>query len=190
MSVPPGRCGTNCYRLPTRVLSGVPARISIEVARRGKSPAAVAFRLPSRLPARGEELFRAVSRTMGTLRTVRIDQSLATGSVVLRIRYAMRAPDRVRFRTSTGEKTVLSGHRRWDWRGGRWVRGPFPGVKVPTYFWEGASSARLLGRTTVGGVPVRVLAVFRPSEVPAWLRLFVAADGHLVEAEMLARRTS
>lgn len=183
----PTTCGMGCFRIAERVLSGSPVGISVEVVRPGEPTAAVAFRLPSRLPASGSELFRAASRTMGALRTVRLQQSLSSGTLVFRSRYAMRAPDRVRFQTATGQKSILIGRRRWDWQEGRWVRSPFPGVRAPTYPWEGATSARLLGRAKVGGEPVRVLALFRTdSQLQVWFRLFVAADARVLRAEMLA----
>ncbi|MGH3134596.1 MAG: hypothetical protein ACRDNY_12810, partial [Gaiellaceae bacterium] len=155
--------------------------------RTGAPGVTLRLRLPARLPPDGSALLRNADRRMRALRSVQYAESLTAGlGSSVRTRYAMQAPDRLSFRTSQGQRTILIGDRRWDLEGTRWVESPIPAVRVPSYVWEGSRNARLLGRTRVAGIPVSVLAAFDRS-IPAWFRIFVARDGRVVEAEMLSQ---
>jgi hypothetical protein len=181
-------CGRSCFRLNMPVLTGSAVQLNLELTRRARLPALVTFRLPARLPESGRAVLRRLEAFMGSLSTVRVDETLTNGlDVTIRTRYVLSAPDRIRFETSRGQRTILIGKRRWDWERGRWVESPFPGAEAPVYAWQGASRARLLGRATVRGQPVKILAVLLPDETfPAWFRLFVTNGGRVLKASMLA----
>lgn len=181
-------CGPGCARIEAPVLTGSPLSLVITIARPEKPAARVTFDFPARLPPSGQELMRSVGEAMGSLRAVRVDETLTSGTgFTLRTRYELEAPDRIRFETSQGQRTVLIGRRRWDWEDGHWVASPFPGVSALSYLWDEATHARLLGKSTLTGGPVSVLSLFRADpSFPAWFQLFVAPDGRVLEAEMLA----
>ena len=168
-------------------MTGTPLLLSLRFRRLGAPSVDLRFRFPGRLPPAGAALLAKADRRMRALRSVQYDESLTSGlSSGIRTHYAMQAPDRIRFRTSEGQSTILIGKRRWDREGTkRWVESPFPGVQAPTYVWEGARNARLLGRTRLDGAPVHVLAAFSNASIPAWFRIFATGDGRVLEAEML-----
>lgn len=192
--VTPSSCGAGCFRLRIRALSGARLPLAITIVRPGRKVVRVRFLLPARLPPSGQALFRSVERVMGGLRTLRIREVVASGvGVPLRSRYEIRAPDRLRLRNSIGQAIVLIGGRRWQLDGRRWTSSRDVSQLQPSYPWRGATHARLLGKARVGGVPVRVLALYKaplpfgPVQVPVWFRLLVAADGRVLEMEMLSR---
>lgn len=190
---PLSRCGSSCIRIGTRVLDGSRVRISVEIDRAGAEPARARFTLPPRLPARGDALLRAVTRRMARVRTYRADQELADGYGRVRARYLYAAPNRVRIEGPFGPSVIVIGTRRWDRIGASWRASRDPGLPVPSYVWQGAASARILGRSRIGRRPVTILALYRPPSPlfpdgsPVWFRLAVAADGRVLQAEMLAR---
>jgi len=180
-------CGAGCFQVAGPVLDGSATAIAVEVERPGKPVAAVSFRLPRELPADAETLLAKVERTMGALTTLRMSETLTSGlGPVVRTEYRLEAPDRIGFETSGGQRTIIVGKRRWDREGDRWLESPFPGSPVPTYVWDGAKQARLLGSTTLRGTPVQILALYDPNLGPAWFRLLVAPNGRVLEARMLA----
>lgn len=169
------------------MLEGRAHSLTLIVGRSG-SNARLHFRFPPRLPPSAERLLVAATRRMASLRSVQMDERLTGGFRVVRTRYLMRAPDRLRFQTSGGQRAILIGDKRWDLEGGRWVESPFPGVRAPSYAWEGARNARLIGRKTIGGVATRVVAAFSPGDgFPAWFRLYIGPDNRVVAADMLAQ---
>ena len=167
-------CGYGCFAIaaarPRQIAVGVPERVR--------------FDLPATPPASATELFARVSRTMEGLRTYRFDEWLTAGvGRGTRATFEVQAPDRMRFRTAAGSRSVVVGRSRWDHRGGRWQRTPFPGVELPSYMWDGATAARVLPGP--GGNSASV-AVFDREPVPAWFKLTIDDQGHVVDAEMLA----
>ncbi len=180
----PGSCGEGCFSLVQPVLDGTPRKLLVEVARDGKPARKVGFLLPSRLQS-GAALLRKVDRTMGALRTLLAEETTATATSVLRAEFEFVTPDRMRVVASDGGKTILIGKRRWDWLAGRWVAGATARLRMPAYPWRSAGQPKLLGKDVVGGVPVKVLGLYSPKLGPTWFRLFVAADGRVVQEEML-----
>lgn len=179
-------CGNGCFRISVRPMTGTPLVLSLQFQRTGAASVTLTFRLPARLPPDGAATLGRVTRRMRALRSVQYDESLTGGlGSSVRTHYAMQAPDRLSFRTSQGQRTILIGTRRWDLEGGRWVESPIPAVRAPTYAWEGSRNARLIGRTRVAGTSVSVVSAFARS-IPAWFRIFVRSDGRVIEAEMLA----
>jgi len=178
-------CGPGCFRLPDRVLGGIPVRLSVAVERPGKPVRRVSFALPGRLPPRADALWREVEQAMGALRSVRIQEVLTAGAGALRSRWVLRAPDRLSVVSSDGGKSILIGRRRWDWLDGRWVFRTYPRTRLPAFVWTGAGNPRLLGQSRVGGEPVKVLSLYNAKQ-SWWFRLWVTRDGRVLKAEMLA----
>ncbi len=175
-------CGAHCYRFRLHVLAGKPERLDVSV--HGRS---VVFPLPARLPRAATGLYRTAANVMARLRSVRVDETLDTGTNAIRARFALQAPDRMRYVTSDGNHAVVIGTTRWDLLDGRWHRSDYQRIPQPSYMWEGARFARVVGSTRLGGAPVRVLAAFRPDrDYPAWFRLYVTADRRIVRSEMVA----
>ena len=183
--VVPSSCGTGCFRIEHAALAGKPTALSVEVVQHGAPAATAAFSLPAEPPPPGDELLAAVEETMGSLRSLQIEQSLSAHTGTFRTSFVFQAPDRARFEASDGSASVLIGKRRWDLRDGGWLPAEFPGVQVPTYFWGGATHPRVLGETTVAGEPGQILSLFSAAGGPWWFRLVVAEDGRVLEAEML-----
>jgi hypothetical protein len=100
--------------------------------------------------------------------------------------FEVRAPNRLAFRTGDGFRTIIIGRNRWDFRNGRWERSTFPGLRVPTYMWDGARNARLLGSTRYQGGLIRILSVYDDHPISAWLRLVVDQQDRVLDARMIA----
>jgi hypothetical protein len=175
-------CGWACSRLGVSALDGRPHAVIVEVRPR----AMLRFELPAALPPSGAALFSQVEQTMRSLRSYRYRERLSSGVGGVTTTFEARAPDRLRFRTGTGFRSVIVGRSRWDYRAGRWERTSFSGLRTSSFMWDGARNARLLGESRVEGRPVQVLSVFDLDPVPAWFRLLVASGGRVLEAEMLS----
>jgi hypothetical protein len=172
--VEPQPCGYGCFALA----APEPRRIAVGV------PALVRFDLPATLPRSGTQIFARVTRTMERLRTYRFNELLTAGvGRGTSATFAVQAPNRMRFRTAAGSRSVVVGRSRWDRRAGRWQRTPFPGVELPSFMWDGAGHARVLPGP--GGNSTS-LAVFDREPVPAWFKLTIDDENHVVDAEMLA----
>jgi hypothetical protein len=161
------------------VLAGAQARVSVQVG-----VSSVSFDLPARLPPSGKaELARAL-RTMTSLRSYHFTETLSSGRGGLVTQFDVQSPDRLRFRTATGFRSVIIGRTRWDFRSGRWEPTQFPGLAVKdVLMWHSAKTARILERGPNGQT---VLTAFSLQPVPAWFRLLVAPSGRVVSAEMSA----
>jgi hypothetical protein len=172
-------CGTGCSRVPASVLKGQPSRVTVTA---GSAP--VSFQLPGSLPASGESAFDQAKRTMGGLRSYRFTERLTSGGPVVFTRLAVQAPDRLSLRTNNGFRSVIIGHKRWDYQDGRWQEGPFPGLNArEVLMWYDAKNPRLVRRLANGNVE---LAAYGLKPVPAWFRLTVEPSGRVAEAEMTA----
>jgi hypothetical protein len=173
-------CGRACSRLGVDAFNGM-RRITVN------TPERFEFLLPKALPASGTGLFGKVQREMGSLRAHRYTETLTSGvGGGLRSRFDVRAPNRLALRTADGFRSIIIGRNRWDFRNGRWERSAFPGLRVPTYMWDGARNPRLLGQTRFRGRLVQILSVYDREPVPAWFRLLVDARGRVLDARMIA----
>jgi hypothetical protein len=171
-------CGRACSEVPVSVLNGRPRILTV---RAGSS--SVSFGLPARLPPSGTAIFDRARRTMDSLDSFRFVERLSSGGGALRAQIDVQSPNRLRLRTSTGFGSVIIGRTRWDYRDGRWERGPFPGLEVrDVLMWHQAKSPRILRRVGGGWE----LAAFGLKPVPAWFRLTVEPSGRVAEAEMTA----
>jgi hypothetical protein len=177
-------CGRACSRLDVPVFSdkrGGARRIMVN------APERFEFLLPKVLPASGAGLFAKVQREMGALRANRYTEELTSGvGGGVRSTFDVRAPNRLAFRTADGFRSIVIGRKRWDFRNGRWERSSFPGLRVPTYMWDGARNARLLGKTRLRGRPVQILSVYDREPIPAWFRLLVDPQARVLDARMIA----
>jgi hypothetical protein len=175
--VEPASCGRACWLLDVRA----PRTLVVNV------PAPLRFALPARALPSATALFRRVTRTMNRMRSLRYVEQLTSGvGRGQTSTFEVRAPNRMRFQSAGDFRSIIIGRARWDFTDGRWQRSPFPGLRVPSYMWEGARNARVLGRTTYRGREVEVLSVYDRRPLPAWFRLLVDADDRVVDAEMLA----
>jgi hypothetical protein len=180
-------CGERCLRFPLRVLAGKPTVLEVDVARAGKGTVRVPVGLPARMPARAEGSFRSARARMLRLRSLGMAETLGTGlSKPVVSRWWFQAPDRMRYAVAGGSRAVVVGTRRWDFFRRRWVRSSTSRLRIPAFPWEGARGARLLGRTRLGGTPVRVLAAWIPGrDFPTWFLLYVTRDDRVLRSRML-----
>jgi hypothetical protein len=177
--VPTESCGTGCSRAQAVVLQGRPSRVTVSA---GSAP--VSFQLPASLPASGQSAFDLARRTMAALRSYRFTERLTSGGPVVFTRLAVQAPDRLSLRTNSGFRSVIIGGKRWDYQGGRWQEGPFPGLNVrDVLMWYEARNPRVVRRLPNGDVQ---LTAYGLKPVPAWFRLTVEPSGRVAEAEMTA----
>ncbi len=172
-------CGSGCSRIQAAVLEGTPKRLTASV---GSST--LSFDLPGRLPPSGAALFARAQRTMDALRSFRFSERLSSGRDGITTAFDVQAPNRLRLRTVNGFRSVIIGRHRWDYHGGRWESGPFPGLTLPQLLmWNRAKHARIVGRRSNGVIE---LAAFGLQPVSAWFRIAVAPTGRVVEAEMIS----
>jgi hypothetical protein len=172
-------CGTGCTRVQAGVLQGRPTQITVSV---GSTP--VSFQLPGSLPASGQAAFDRAKSTMGALRSYRFTERLTSGGDTVFTRLAVQAPDRLSLQTNGGFRSVIIGHKRWDYSDGRWQEAPFPGLNArEVLMWHDAKNPRVVRRLPNGDVQ---LAAYGLKPVPAWFRLTVAPSGRVSEAEMTA----
>jgi hypothetical protein len=169
-------CGTGCRRF---TLTGNPSRLDIALRERGR-------RYVTSLPARWEptandrarRVLERAERTMRHLRSVRQLETVTSGpGSFARVAYDLRAPDRLAYRTSGGEHSVVVGPRQWIRVGsGPWMKSLYAGGPFRTRSWfrwsPYAVAIRLLGVTRQRGRRVAELALMDPG-TPAWLRLRV-----------------
>jgi hypothetical protein len=171
--VTPTSCGHACSELDVEA----PRELVVN------APETFRFELPATSPPSGAALFADVTRKMASLRTYRFHEQLTSGlGRGISSTWEVQAPNRLRFRTADGFRSIIVGRARWDYRGGRWERTPYPGLQMPSYMWDGAGNARILRR--LGGK--QVLSVFDPEPLPAWFRLTVDREHRVLDAKMLA----
>jgi hypothetical protein len=180
-------CGPGCFRLRSpAVLDGVRTPIAVRVARPGRRTREVELRLPARLPAASGGLLARAKRTMRSLHSVRVEESLSSGVASLRSSWTLVAPDRLRVVSSEGDELVVAGKRRWDRsHDGRWRESSTLPTPMPDYPWLQAAGPRILGHDRVAGTPVRLVAAAAPAK-SWWFVLAVARDGRVLEMRMLA----
>ncbi len=172
-------CGRGCSRIDEPVLDGSVKRLVVHTG-----AATVPFELPARLPPTGASLFARAQKTMGGLESFRFNERLTSGTGGVTTDFDVQAPNRLRFRTANGFRSVIIGRSRWDFHDGRWERGSFPGLTVAqVLMWNRAKHPRIVARRENG---ITELAAFGVQPVPAWFRLAVEPSGRVVEAEMIA----
>lgn len=172
-------CGRGCSRVDAPVLDGRARALAVRV---GSTP--FSFALPRRLPASGAAEFARARRTMGALRSYHFTERLSSGHGAILTGLDVQAPDRLRFRTNNGFRSVIIGGTRWDFLDGRWQRQRFPGLDVrEVLMWYQARTPRVVKREPDGAAE---LAAFSLKPVPSWFRLTVEPSGRVSQARMTA----
>jgi hypothetical protein len=172
-------CGTGCSRVQAAVLQGRPSVVAVNA-----SGAPVSFQLPARLPASGQSALDRARMTMAALRSYRFTERLTSGGPVVLTQLVVQAPDRLSLRTNSGFRSVIIGHKRWDYLDGRWQKTSFPGLNArEVLMWYDAKNPRVVRQLPNGGVE---LTAYGLKPVPAWFRLTVEPSGRVSEAEMTA----
>lgn len=174
-------CGPACVRFRLR---GTPAAMRVALVQKGRRYVA---RLPVRWRRGGSARARALlARAQATMRRVRqVRESERVSSVPglsATTRYALAAPDRMRYRTDRGVRSVVIGGEEWTrgetgdtWRKGRFGGGlPF---RTRSWFtWTTyARSAYLLREWRAGGRRRAELALM-DAGTPAWWRLTIDVE--------------
>ena len=163
-------CGAGCYRAVVAV-DGRPREAILTIGRADGRTADVRFPFPSRWPPpAATRLARDATRVFRRLRTLTIDERLASGGThVTRTTWRLEAPNRLSYMIRGGAQAVIVGNRRWDRDPGkRWVESSQTPLRQPTPTWGSAPArAALLGTGTVAGRPVWRISFVDPS-VPAW----------------------
>ena len=123
--VPTESCGTGCTRVQSTVLQGRPSQVEVTAG-----PTPVSFQLPASLPASGQSALDRARGTMAALRSYRFTERLTSGGPTVLSRLVVQAPDRLSLKTNGGFRSVIIGHKRWDYIDGHWQEAPFPGLNA------------------------------------------------------------
>jgi hypothetical protein len=163
-------CGAGCYASATRM--GAPVRrVAIALSGRGRAPSTVTFALPAHWPVSAAPLLRGAEREFKRLRSVVYNERLSSGPRVTSTSvWRTEAPDRLSYRTASGNAGVVIGRMRWDLVvGGGWKRSAQnPPLVMPSPPWgAGAYDVNLLGGGRLGGRAVVRFSMFEPT-TPAW----------------------
>jgi hypothetical protein len=170
-TLPPARpCGAGCYAPSARVASPV-GSVVVALRGMGRPASAVAFDLPASWPVPAAPLLAAAERAFTALRSVEYRERLSTGPHVTGTSvWRSEAPDRLSYRSASGDAGVVIGTRRWDLVvGGGWRRSPQnPPLSVPSPPWgAGGDDVMSLGSGKLGGRAVVRFSMFEPA-TPAW----------------------
>jgi hypothetical protein len=180
-------CGFRCLRFPLHALRGTQSTLSVTVSRKGKPDVRVSLPLPARMPPAAARVFRTARTRMLRLRSFTMDETLGAGlSRPVLSKWWFRAPDRMRYSVAGGGRAVVIGTTRWDYFDRRWQRSSSSRLNLPSFPWQNARNARLVGRAVVDGIPTRIVSVMSPgAEFPTWFRLYVMPDDHVARMQML-----
>lgn len=128
------------------------------------------FALPEHWPVSAAPLLRGAERVFSELRSVVYSERLSSGRSSTTSVWRAESPDRLSYRSDSGNAGVIVGRRRWDLVvGAGWRRGiQNPPVDVPAPPWgAGAYDVALLGGGRIGGRDVVRFSMFEPT-TPAW----------------------
>ena len=124
--VPTESCGTGCSRAQVAVLQGRPSRVTVSA---GSVP--VSFQLPGLLPASGESAFDRARRTMAALRSYRFTERLTSGGGVVFYAPGGSGARPAQPADNSGFRSVIIGHKRWDYQRRALAGGPVPRARGP-----------------------------------------------------------
>lgn len=169
-----GACGSGCYRA-TVTARGRPQRVLVRLGGRGRAISIVAFDLPPRWPPQqADKLLRRATRTFRSLRTLVIDERLASSpSNVLFTTWQLAAPDKLTYRIKGGAEAIIIGARRWDRDpGGPWKESAQLPLRQPTPAWVTSTNAHVIGESRVAGRSAWLIS-FYDSSIPAFFTIAV-----------------
>jgi hypothetical protein len=144
---------------------------AVALSGRGRHASTVTFALPPHWPVSALPLLRGTERAFRSLRSVAYRERLSSGPRVTNTSFwRSEAPDRLSYRSASGDAGVIIGGRRWDLVvGGGWRRGlqspPLEAVIPP--WGAGAYDVALLGGGRLDGRAVVRFSMFEPT-TPAW----------------------
>lgn len=167
---PASPCGAGCYAAATSA-GGDAQRVAIVLSGPARPRSSVAFTLPAQWPVSAAPLLRGAERVFRSLRSVVWRERLSTGMRgPTTSMWRSEAPDRLSYRTASGNAGVVIGARRWDLVvGGGWKRSlQNPPLDLPAVLWgAGAYDVMLLGGGRLDGRAVVRFSFFEPT-TPAW----------------------
>ena len=166
------RCGSGCYS----VVVTAPARlrrVTVSLGGRSRPP----FVLPSWPPAPAAALVARTAAAFAALHTLVYEEQLASSPRFEQTSHLrVIAPDRFAYEIDGGGGAgVIIGRRRWDRFPGStgWMAQAAQLLRLPRVGWGDApTNAHSIGRTTLGGHPVRIVTLLDPS-VPAWFTVWI-----------------
>jgi hypothetical protein len=163
-------CGAGCYASATRSSTPV-RRVAIGLSGPKRPSSTVVFALPAHWPVSAAPLLRGAERAFKALRGVVYRERLSSGPRVTIITvWRSEAPDRVSYRSTSGNAGVIIGGTRWDRvLGGGWKRSiQNPPLAMPSVPWgPGAYDVTLLGGGRLAGRAVVRFSMYEPT-TPAW----------------------
>jgi hypothetical protein len=167
---PAAPCGPGCYASATRV--GAPVRrVVIALSGRGRPRSTVVFALPAHWPVSAAPLLRGADREFARLRSVVYRERLSSGPRVTSTSvWRKEAPNRLSYRTASGNAGVVIGRRRWDLVVGSGWKPSLqnPPLVMPSPPWgAGAYDVALLGGGRLGARKIVRFSMFEPT-TPAW----------------------
>jgi len=184
-------CGTACLRFQA------PVADQLRVAVRDAGHRYVVS-LPARwradANARAHRILVRAQKMMRQLRSARQTETVTSGpGSHAATSYWLRAPDRMRYRTSGGARTVIIGRRQWlkpprfAWQPGQYGAG----LRFRTRAWfrwtTYARTVRLVGIRRSGPDRVAELALMDEG-TPVWFRLAIDLNTHRVLTESMATK--
>ena len=185
---PLAKCGQTCRRADLRLSGGERVTVHVWGARGGDA----VFHIPKLPTPDGAALLAQAGRRMHALHTYRIDETLSSGTVVVPIRYAFEAPNRLES-MSRGSTQILIGSTRYlrERPGANWqAQAGGPPLTVPSFIWDYFKpfvDVRVVGRARVGGARATIVS-FADGQpgTPIWFRLWIDSVGTVRYAEMRA----
>jgi len=181
-------CGTSCLWTALDLSGG--ERIHVRV--NGSHGGIASFHVPSLPAPDGGPLFSELEHRMHALASYRLDESLDSGTNVIRTSYSCRAPDECRTSSNGGFQTVWIGRTLYLKRapGAGWIVQPDnPPFQVSSFLWDYVPDRivdpRIVGTARIGGMDTTILSFNGPlNGAPYWFRLWVDDTGLVIRAEM------
>jgi len=184
-------CGTACLRFRAPVGDVVLVAVR-DAGRRYVVELPVRWRADEN--SRARRILVRAQTTMRRLRSARESETVTSGPGSYgATSYWLRAPDRMRYRTDGGAKTVIVGRRQWfktpavDWQPGEYGGG----LRFRTRTWFRwtiyARTVRLLDIRRQGGRRVAELALMDEG-TPVWFRVSVDLESSRVLTERMATK--
>lgn len=190
------QCGPTCRTASAELRGG--ERVEVDVG--GNNGGSAPFRLPDLPAPSGADLVAEMMRTMHSLDSYRLDESLTSGlGTTVRATYAFLAPDRYTSRVQqqggeTSETIVIGGTRylRSSHEGPWEKQTGGPPLDVPSFIWDSfqpLTEPRVIGHERVAGLDTTEVSFFGGTEqgTPVWFRLWIDDRGLVRRAEMRAQ---